>query len=174
MEEKEEKIENSDPPKTKSASMVYIVAAVVLLLAVGGGLYFMNKTSEKSATPEEVREVPSGAPTGRGSLSGQKFADTQLAQSAVLIYPGAMSAEAKAATSGWQLKTTQNTDGTTQASLVPVGSEATEGDSAHTFTLKTGDKLYFVDLNPSDDSPNMDNNKNDDIGIVVDANGIIQ
>lgn len=169
MEEEQDKISGSG-----KSSVGYVAAIIILLLAVGVGAYFLNKSSESKNIPEEGREIAVKKAPSPPSLKGQKFSDTQFADSAVQIYPGAISASAKAMMSGWNLKTTANSDGTVTASLIPVGSEVTEGDSAHTFTLKSGDKLYFVDLNPGDDGMGADNNKNDDMGIVVDSNEIIQ
>ncbi len=174
MDEKEEKIETSESIKSNKSSVGYIAGVVILLLAVGAGAYFLNKSSESQKTPEETGEVATQKPAGPPSLKGQKLSDTQFANSAVLIYPGTISESAKAVMNGWNLKTISNSDGSITASLIPTGSEVTEGDSRHTFTLKSGDKLYFVDLNPGDDGTGADNNKNDDMGIVVDANGIIQ
>lgn len=173
----EKKEETVEAPKPKNFPFVYVAGIIILILGVGAGLYFMNKSGEsQSNAPEEQREEPNIRPTGPGSLKGQQFSNTQLANSAVQIYPGTISASASAVMSGWKLSTKIIPDGTTQVSLIPVGSEATEGDTQHTFILKKGDKLYFDDINPADDTPGggTDNNKNDDMGIVVDANGIIQ
>lgn len=161
-----------DTRKTSDAA-VYVVLGVILLVVIGAGVYFMNKTSEANNTPEERSET-TPSQVSKPSLKGQKLSDTNFAGNAVQIYPGNISREAMAAMSGWDLKTVKQSDGTIKASLVPTGSEAGEGDSAHTFTLNSGDKLYFVDINPGDDQPGQDNIKSDDMGIVVDANGIIQ
>lgn len=167
--------EQLEPLSKKTPLATYFVFGAVLLVVIAGGVYFMVKSGENKSTSEETSEAPvprvAGAETG---LKGQKFSGTNLANDAVLIAPGALSAEAQAVTSGWQVKSRSLSDGTGQVDLIPVGSEATEGDSAHTFNLKAGDKLYFVDLNPGDDSSAADNNKNDDVGILVDADGIIR
>jgi hypothetical protein len=107
-------------------------------------------------------------------MKGQTFSDTSLYSQAVQIYPGPILESAKAIMSGWNLKISKLPDGSVQADLIPVGSEAAEGDSMHSFVVKPGYKLYFVDLNPSDDKPGMDENTHDDLGILVDGNGIIQ
>lgn len=175
--EEEKKEEAVESPKPKNFPFVYVAGIIILLLGVGAGLYFMNKSSESgTAAPEEQREVPNIRPSGPTSLKGQQFSNTEFANSAVQIYPGPVDKSAQAVMSGWKLSTKSLPDGTTQVSLIPVESELTEGDTQHTFVLKTGDKLYFDDINPGDDTPGggTDNNKNDDMGIVVDANGIIQ
>lgn len=177
MEEEKKEVETSEPSKAKGFPSVYIAGLIILLLGVGAGLYFMNKSGENSSgAPEAQSEAPNIRPSGPPSLKGQNFSDTRFAQSAVQIYPGPIDKSAQAVMSGWKLSTKTLPDGTTQVSLIPIESELTEGDTQHTFILKTGDKLYFDDINPGDDTPGggADNNKNDDIGIVVDANGIIQ
>lgn len=174
MQEEDKKVETSEQMKSNKSSLGYFAGVVILLLAVGAGAYFLNKSSESQKTPEETGEIATQKPSSPPSLKGKKLSDTQFANSAVLIYPGTISESAKAVMSGWDLKTTANSDGTITASLVPTGSEVTEGDTRHTFTLKSEDKLYFADLNPGDDGTGADNNKNDDMGIVVDVNGIIQ
>lgn len=170
MEEEKEKLE----PKSGKSTTMYIVGGVIILLVLGVGGYLMNKGSEAKNSPEEITETVKPQPQNPESMKGQQFSTTNFYTNAVIIAPGPLSVEAKAVTTGWDIKSRSLADGTTQVDLIPTGSEATEGDTAHSFNLKTGDKLYFVDLNPGDDRGGADNNKNDDIGIVVDANGIIQ
>lgn len=169
MEKENEEVTTS----TASNKTAYVVFVIAILL-VGGGVFWAAKNLNKPSVPEQVLGQATERPKGPPSLKGQKFSDTNLADSAELIYPGTISESAKAVMSGWDLKTKVLPDGTTQVDLVPVGSEATEGDTSHSFVLKTGDKLYFVDLNPGDDSSTEDANTHDDMGIVVDANGVIQ
>lgn len=160
--------------ETKNSSIVYIVSAILLIIVVAGGIYFMNK-SESKVSASQTQNSPASPRPQRPSLKGQKLSDTKFADSAYQIYPGTVSEAAKAVMSGWDLKTTKNADGTVTAVLVPIGSEVTEGDTSHTYTLQSTDKLYFADINPGDDAPGAtDSNKNDDMGIVVDSAGIIQ
>lgn len=163
--------------KTKNTSLVYFIVVIILLVVAVGGIYFASKKfegasiEENAESPASLTKVVVHAP----SLKGQKLSDTRFAANAVQIYPGIISESAKSTMSGWDLKTVSNSDGTITASLVPTGSEITEGDSSHTYTLHSGDKLYFVDMNPGDDVANStDNNKNDDMGIVVNSDGLIQ
>lgn len=171
-------IDNETSPKeevgeTKNFSIVYIVSAILLIIVVSGGIYFMNK-SESKVSASQTQNIPPSPRPQRPSLKGQKLSDTKFADSAYQIYPGTVSEAAKAAMSGWDLKIIKNADGTITATLVPTGTEVTEGDTSHTYTLQPTDKLYFADINPGDDQPGMDNNKNDDMGIIVDSAGIIQ
>jgi hypothetical protein len=175
MEEvKEEKKEVT----TKSSNMAIYFVFVIVLLIVAGGAYMYGKHSVKpvvlSAKTSGQADFQSPPPSGLPNMKGQKFSDTSLYDQAVQIYPGTISESAKAILTGWNLKTTNLPNGSVQADLIPVGSEATEGDTMHSFTVKPGYKLYFVDLNPSDDKPGMDVNTHDDLGILVDGNGIIQ
>lgn len=173
--------ENGESKTSKSTNTtLYLVFGIILLIVAGGSYYLGRKAGEaKELYALNNMPRPSISPVGRGpqgppNFKGQKLSDTNFSQNAVLIYPGISSEALSKALVNWKLTTTQNTDGTTTASLIPVGSESVEGDGSHTFTLKSGDKLYFVDLNPNDDQTGQDNNSRDDMGIVVDANGIIQ
>ena len=168
--------ENKKEESTKSSNAaIYSVFLIVLVLASGAAFYFGRKSGEaKMIAFYQSQPKPSTRPSGPPNFKGQKLSDIPMGAQATLIYPGVVSASAKAIMVNWTLKTANNSDGTVTASLIPEGSEAAEGDTMHTFTLKTGDKLYFVDLNPNDDQPGMDQNTHDDLGIVVDANGIIQ
>lgn len=169
----QEKVEVQNPVK-KNNSGVYIILGIVFLVILAGAGYFMTKGSENKNSPEETIETARPQASGPASLKGQKFTDTNLFANAVLIAPGVPSEAAKAVASGWQIKSRSLSDGTAQVDLIPVGSEATEGDTAHTFNLKDGDQLYFVDINPNDDNSSSDVNKNDDMGILVGADGIVK
>jgi len=173
MDEENKKEESS---KISNAS-TYFVFLIILVLAAGGAFYFGRKSGEaKMIAFYQAQPKPSGMarPSGPPSMKGQKFSDLPMASNAGQIYPGVISESTKAAMSGWNIKTSALSDGSTQVSLIPTGSEASEGDTAHTFVVKTGEKLYFVDLNPNDDGPTEDANSHDDLGILVDANGIVQ
>lgn len=135
-----------------------------------------------------ISSVPSGTMDrgkgrGRGfgmgmmltNIKGTKLADnTQLAPHAYLVYPvdGSLSSDAQAAMSGWTLSSTSNSDGSTTVTLTPSNTE--QEDHKQTFTLQSGDKLYFVELNLQDDQNGEDHLWFDDLGIVTDANGVIQ
>lgn len=187
-QETPEKVETGE---TKKSSMVYLISAALLLLVVGGGVYVMSKDSVKTtpgqgngsnvegtiqslATPDTtIQETPAQRPADLPNLKGQKLSDTKFAANAHEIYP-ILKEDALIPMSGWDRNVTDLHDGTFRIDLIPSGSETLEGDSKHTFIMKKGETLYFVDLNPGDDSSGADGNKNDDIGIIVNANGIIQ
>jgi hypothetical protein len=174
-----DEVKEENKKEESSKSGMYAVFLIVLVLVAGGSFYIGRKSGEaKIMAVVNSMPKPSGmavaGPSGPPSMKGQKFLDTSFYNQAVQIYPGTISESAKAVMSGWNLKTTNLADGSVQADLIPVGSEATEGDTMHSFVVEPGDKLYFVDLNPNDDKPGMDANTHDDLGILVDANGIIQ
>lgn len=70
------------------------------------------------------------------------------------------------------MKTQTLADGSTQVDLVPT--ETGSNYKNQTFIVKTGFKLYFIEIRSGDDQPGQDNDPRDDIGILVDANGIVQ
>ncbi len=161
--------------------LIGIIAGVVI---AGGAFYFIGKqgggmeeNSEVMGTTQQ-RTVVSGAPSrkpgqgsNRSSLKGQKLSATPFASNAVLIYPGQLSSNAKAALVGFNLTTKTMADGSTQVSLTPTES----GYTAQKYTVKSGQSLYFVEMNHRDDaSGTTDMNKRDDFAVVVNQNGMIQ
>ncbi len=170
----QEKVEETTSEKKSSSTTTYFILAIVVLLIGGSAVWAIKNLNKTPEPPVQVIGTETQKPQGPPSIKGQKFSDTNFFDQAVQIYPGVVSESAKAVMNGWTLKTKTLTDGSIQADLIPVGSEATEGDTAHTFILKAGDTLYFVDTNPNDDGPTEDANTRDDMGIVVGADGIVQ
>ncbi|MGA2910518.1 MAG: hypothetical protein ABSE04_01815 [Candidatus Microgenomates bacterium] len=175
----EVKEENKEISPKSSNSTLYLVFVIILLVVAGGAFYFGRKSGEAKMTAfYQSQPKPSGMgiprPSGPPNFKGQKLSDVQMLSSATLIYPGVSNTDVNRTLINWTLSTTQNSDGTVTVKLTPAEPEATEGDTTQTFTVKPGDKLYFDDLNPNDDQPGMDVNTHDDLGILVDSNGIIQ
>lgn len=175
----EVKEEKKETTSKSSNSTLYLVSVVIVLIVAGGAFYFGRKSGEaKMVAFYQSQPKPSGVgiprPSGPPSFKGQKLSDVQMLSGATLIYPGVSDTDVNRTLINWTLSTTKNPDGTVTAKLTPVGLEAAEGDATETFTLKPGDKLYFDDLNPNDDQPGMDVNTHDDLGILVDSNGVIQ
>ena len=127
--------------------------------------------------------APSGTPRrgfgpGKGafqSIKGTKLADNKfLAPHAFLVYPvtGDLPQDTQTALTGWKVSSTQNSDGTATVTLTPVAAE--QDDHKQAFTVTSGEKVYFIEMNPQDDQNTEDTRWMDDYGIVVDANGVIQ
>lgn len=162
----------------------YLLPAViiVLLVAVAGVGYFaMRERNEKNALGASLAmeqqkamkpKTPSGAPKFLPLMKGAKFSDNPISSKAYLIAPvaGALSKDAQTALTGWTVTSTPNSDGTTTVTLTPKEAE----DVQQQFTLKTGYKLYFIEMNLADDATGVDENRGDDMGVLVDDKGMVQ
>lgn len=154
------------------------VVIILVVLSIAEGYYIVKERNAKNALSmivqsQVVKAQPTKRPAPMFVMKGRKFADNPLSQKAYLIAPitGELSADAKKALTGWDVKTTDNPDGSLQVDLSPQET----GDVKQQFTLKPGYKLYFIELSPADDSATEgDANRGDDIGVLVDQNGIVQ
>lgn len=155
---------------------------VLVIICLGEG-YFINKERDekiglsfKIASLEQARAKPTGTGGNRPApamvIKGQTFADNPLSSKAFLIFPTtrALSSEAQTALTGWNIKKTPNADGSTQVDLIPSES----ADIKQSFIVKAGYKLYFVDLTSSDEKTGVEQNRGDDIGVLVDDKRIVQ
>ncbi|MDE2026075.1 MAG: hypothetical protein KGJ07_06270, partial [Patescibacteria group bacterium] len=131
--------------------LLSIIGVLFVACLVEG--YWINKErSEKIAlavlTVTNAQKQEAARPKPTFLTKGQKFADSPLYSKAFLIAPvtGNVSAAAQKALNGWTVTSKENTDGTTTVSLTPKDAD----DVSQTYTLKTGYKLYFIELNPSD------------------------
>lgn len=157
---------------------VTAIIIILIILCVGEGYFVVKERNEKialSMVPQNVKmpAKPSPRPRPMFITRGQNFADNPLSKKAYLIAPvtGDLSADAKRALTGWDVKTTNNTDGSVQVNLVPHETE----DVQQQFTVKPGYKLYFIELTLADDSAaDGDANRADDIGVLVNSDGIVQ
>lgn len=157
---------------------VVIGIIVVLLIAVIGEGYYVNKErNDKKALAAAWTKwqlAITNAPKPRPSFftPGKKFADNPLSSKAFLIAPvsGDLNADAQKALTGWTVDSAKNEDGSTQITLSPKDTD----DVKQTFTLKTGFKLYFLEMTFGDEANDLDHNRGDDTGILVDDKGIIQ
>lgn len=154
------------------------VVIVLVVLSIAEGYYIVKERNAKNALSMIVQSQtmtapPTKKPAPMFVIKGRKFADNPLFQKAYLIAPvtGELSVDAKKALTGWVVNTTDNPDGSFQVDLSPQET----GDIKQQFTLKPGYKLYFIELSPADDSATEgDANRGDDIGVLVDQNGIVQ
>ena len=161
----------------KNSNLV-VVALVLLAIAVGEGYYIMKGSATKGIPyVTQTQAMQAKKPTPRSArptfvMKGQKFADNPISKKAYLIAPvtGPLSRDAQIALTGWTVKTTNNPDGSLQVNLIPQETE----DVQQQFTVKPGNKLYFIELTLADDSATGgDANRGDDIGVLVDQNGIV-
>ena len=155
--------------------LIVALSVLALVVVVETGYILKTKLSsdEKAESLVARREPSSPRPTPVVLKKGDKLADSPLAKSAFEVYPAMDTSEAaKAALVSWTVTTAKNTDGTVSVTLISTSA----ADPASTYKVKTGEKLYFVEMSAGDDHADSDTDLNlrDDFGIVVDGNGIVQ
>lgn len=154
------------------------IIIILIILCVGEAYFFVKERNEKialSTSPKKnstIMKPSGGRPKAVFIMKGQKFSENALYAKAYLIFPvvGSLSADAQKALVGWDVKTTANSDGSSQIDLIPKEAE----DIRQSFTIKQGYKLYFIEMNLADDQTGVDENRGDDIGVLVNQDGIVQ
>ena len=102
------------------------------------------------------------------SNQGTLFADSQYANYAYLISGDTLSSDAQTALTGFDLKKTDNADGSTTYDLVATNPEY----QTQEYTIQPGQSLYFLEGSLGDDSGG-EHMLGDDAAIIVDSNGYI-
>ena len=101
------------------------------------------------------------------SSSVMKFSDQTYAKNAYLISTDTLSADATKALSGFQMTKKNLPDGTIQIDLKALESQYHD----QSYTLKSGEQLYFIDKFLGDDSGGKEGGIGDDTAVIVDASG---
>jgi hypothetical protein len=143
--------------KNKAAIYMLVIAVVV------GGVYYVVVGTKKSGTIAVAYSAP--------TITKQLFADSPMFSFAYQIFPGALSADAKQAMTGFTTQIQTTSDGSTQVTMTATNPEYT----SQQYVVKPGYKLYFIEKNPGDDSvsENKDGFLADDTAVLVDAQGYI-
>lgn len=148
-----------------------VIVGLVLVLVAETGYIVVKKVATKVET--KIAEKLSGqnpqAPRPALLAKGDKFADSPIFKYAYQIAPGDISATTTAALVGFSITKKTLTDGSIQVTLTPKDAD----DQFQTYTVKTGETLYFVEMSAGDDQGDTDKNLRDDYGVVVDANGLV-
>lgn len=156
-----------------------LIGLLVVAVLVEGYMLWMKKSSpaKVAGAQTQMSPRPSGGPAGGRAPSpplakGDKLMGSAMEKYTHLIAPGPISADSQQYLTGFSVKTTALSDGSTQVDLVPKDSD----DQFQSYVLKTGQSLYFVEMTPLDDKADtdVDANYRDDYGIVVDASGLVQ
>jgi len=155
----------------KSLMIVAILSLILIITAcsnAGSGNTGVNTNAGNS-----VSTAPSDAGTGttgaQPSNNNVKLSDSPYANYAYLISGDTLSADAQTAITGFSMQKTANPDGTTTIALSSTNPEYQN----QSYTLQSGQQLYFIERTLGDDSGNEDSNLRDDMAIIVDANGYI-
>lgn len=136
---------------------VVVVAAVIAIVAI-------SLTLKPHSSGQAINSQSPSSAQGNAL-----FSQSQYYQFSYLIFPGALSPNAKKAITGFNLDLKNNSDGSTTVNLVAVNPEY----KTQEYTVKPGEKLYFIERTLRDDSSGEDMFPSDDMAVVVDSNGYI-
>ena len=148
---------------------------VVLVLVVTGVVLLFAKQPTNIATKMMTEQsTPTATPTmiarPQPPVAGDIFADSSIKSMAYQVFPGKLSDSAVIATKGWTIKSTLQKDGSTIVDFIP----SEQVDQVKSYMVKNGDKLYFVEENPGDDTESKDMFLQDDYGVLVGTDGIVR
>jgi len=145
--------------KANIIGLVAVLALVLVLLTACA-----NQSTAPVSSPTPAINTPAAADSGK-----VKFSDSPDSKNAFLISGDALDADAKAAMAGFDMKKTVLADGSFQITLTSTNPEYKD----QSYTLKQGEKLYFIERFMGDDVGTEEKNLKDDIAIIVDADGYI-
>lgn len=158
-----------------------IIVVLALVIVVGGGLLYYQQVQAPRATPEGVVTQPPVRPpvqqptapaVTNATTSVMKFKDQPYVQFAYEVDPNglnALSPTLKLALSGFTLTAKKETNGSTVVSFKSINTEYHDQQ----YTLRPGDKLYFIEKNLKDDQDGQEKYLQDDTAVVVDKDGNI-
>ena len=147
--------------KNQKKNSLFTLGAVVILVVVA--LFIVLPANHKTNTQN----------TNNKTNSRVLFSTSPEYSYAYLISTPTLSSNAKAALDGFKLTIKQNADGTTTYTL--NASKQGYPNSNQEYTLKKGEKLYFLERSMKDDNTTSDEDYYlaDDTGIIVDSNGYV-
>lgn len=144
--------------KKSNITLIVIAAVVATFLIVSSLTFFRPHTSGYA-----VKTSASGTQN-----SGTLFSQSPYYKMAYQIFPGPLSSNARKATTGFNIQMKNGSAGTT-INIVATN-PAYKNQS---YTLTSGDKLYFIERTLIDDSNGEDRFPTDDMAVVVNSQGYI-
>lgn len=138
---------------------------IVVAVLIAGGVYLSMGYQNNVSAP-----YSSAAGTATTSTA-VRFSDSRYASTAYLISTtSTYDAATQKALMGFQVKKQTLSDGSLQIDLIALKGEY----QTQKYTVKPGEKLYFVEGTFADDSASEDHSPMDDHAILVSADGFIQ
>jgi len=152
--------------------MKNIVIGFLIVAVIAEGYILFTKKSSPVVAGVQTQGMP--RPSGRPPApiaKGDTLIGSPMEKFAFEVAP-TLTDDAKKAITGFAIKSQKLADGSVQVTFVPKDS----GDQSQQYTVKPGNKLYFIEMTPVDDKTDTDRDANyrDDYGIIVDARGTIQ
>lgn len=135
----------------KKNSIIFLIAIIVVALGIW---IYSSSGSNSSQTSQATNEL---------------FSNSPLSKNAYLISTSTYDDNTKKALAGFSVTKNNLPDGSTQITLKAENPEY----QTQTYTVKPGEKLYFIENSMSDDTNNTEKFIGDDHAVLVDANGYI-
>ena len=147
-----------------------LVLAIFIVLATGIGIVAWVTSGQYHPMARELPPAPGNySGSNSGNILGAEFGSSAFAQYAYLISGNAtLSASGKVATYDFNLTAVQLQNGSVEYTMRFHGTGAT-----YSVTVGEGDRLYYIDENLADDTPNADAALFDDGYAAVDSAGQI-
>jgi len=140
--------------KTVVLSAVSVVAVAVIAAII---IFSMNGHAVQN-------------PNSQNNINSETlFSSSSYYPYAYLIFPGVLSPAAREAITGFNLDLKNNPDGSTTINLVATNPEYKN----QSYTMKPGEKLYFIERSFGDDSDGGEHFLGDDKAVVVNSAGYI-
>jgi hypothetical protein len=149
----------------KPLGISLIVLLIIAIVIVG----IVAFTSHPNATGNVIGGSTPVAAPNMSNNNMMKLSDSPYADYAYLISGDQLSPETQQAISGFSINKQANSDGTTTVNLIALNPEYQN----QSYTIKSGQSLYFIEKSMGDDGNGAENFLGDDHAIVVDSSGYI-
>lgn len=138
----------------------YTACALVIFAALASTALYLSNSGASASSAQSGNNLQ---PQGKCTL----LSDEPFAQYSYLISSDRLSQSAQSALSGFRLSKTALPNGD---SVINFGQTGQQGQD---ITVKSGQRLYFVETSLSDDGPGHDSVLGDDYLVLVDSNGCV-
>jgi hypothetical protein len=142
------------------------IAVIMILLVIVIGMMVYNGSAKKEQSGSNNN---SAAPISQNNTGPQLFSSSPMSQYAYLISSPTYDANTEQALSGFKVTKSTLADGSIQVTLNAQNPEY----KTQTYTVKAGEKLYFIEKTLRDDNGTEDKFLGDDTAVLVDASGYI-
>jgi len=142
----------------KKAITLSVISAVIIVVAVLAILAFSMNGHAVNSNAADI-----------SSAQKTLFSNSPYYSYAYQIFPGVLSADAQKAITGFNLDLKNNQDGSVTMTLNATNQEY----QTQEYTMKPGEKLYFIERSLGDDSDGDEHFLGDDKAVVVNSEGYI-
>jgi hypothetical protein len=152
------------------ANIKIIGIFLIILAFVGVMVGCASNTAPQNTSSPVQNGLPTQTPASTGSTSQVqkvKLSDTKYWNYAHLVSGDSLDSSAQTALAGFSIDKKALADGTTQIALNAMD----PAYKSHTYFLKVGQQLYFIETSMGDDTKTAEFNLGDDTAVIVDSEG---